>query len=262
MKVFENILYTSVDYPVTKAGSRTLLDLCLPDDCTDSTPVVVWFHGGGITGGDKNGDPGSIVRKLAESGIAAASCNYRLYPDAKYPDFLVDAAEAVAWCRANMPKYSGIDGWHGKVFAGGESAGAYITQMLCFDKTWLGRFGIDPDTEIAGWIHGGGQPTAHFNVLAERGIDPKRVRVDERAPLFHIDRSTFAPMVLLTSTKDIPGRMRQNQLVEATLRHFGFTGEIDLRIIEGQHCSYCHPNIDDGIIPVVEIMKEFVGKYR
>jgi len=255
MKKFSDINYTGIDYQVTKADSRTLLDLYVPDDASPETPVVVWFHGGGITGGSKEGDPGLICRRLSECGIASISANYRMYPDAKYPDFIEDAAAAVAWCKTNITQYTGGTG---RIFVGGESAGGYLSMMLCFDRSYLLKHGIDPDTDIAGWIHGGGQPTAHFNVLAERGIDPKRVVVDESAPLYHIDRDTFAPMLLLTSTNDIPGRMRQNQLVEATLRHFGYTGKADLHIIEGGHCSYCHPEKDGSII-VVEMIKDFIG---
>lgn len=49
-------------------------------------------------------------------------------------------------------------------FHGGSSAGGYISQMLCFDKTWLSKHGIKA-TDISGFIHDAGQPTCHFNVL-------------------------------------------------------------------------------------------------
>ena len=99
------------------------------------------------------------------------------------------------------------------------------------------------------------------NLVKERGYDPKRVIVDETAPLYHIDRNTFAPMVILTSTNDIPCRMYQLETLRATLRHWGYNKEIDFRIIEGGHCCYCHKG-SDGLFLVVEIMKEFVRKYR
>ena len=48
--------------------------------------------------------------------------------------------------------------------------------MLCFDKKYLGIHGIKP-TDIAGFVHDAGQPTAHFNVLKSR-------RIDSRQPAF------------------------------------------------------------------------------
>ena len=57
--------------------------------------------------------------------------------------------------------------------------------MLCFDERYLKEVGILP-TEIAGYIHDAGQPTAHFNVLKELGQDSRRLIVDETAPLYFV----------------------------------------------------------------------------
>ena len=46
----ENIRYTESTDPY--AQERCLLDVIYPDGAQD-LPVVVWFHGGGLTGGDK-----------------------------------------------------------------------------------------------------------------------------------------------------------------------------------------------------------------
>lgn len=258
MKVIKDLRYVTEEYTTEKPNGQPLLDLYLPDDPVPGTPVVVWFHGGGFVNDSKEGDPGAIAAELANAGIVCANANYRLYPEAKYPEFIEDGASAIAWCRDNLKHYIPSPG---KIFAGGESAGAYLTMMLCFNRSFLLKHGIDPDTDIAGWIHGGGQPTTHFNVLKERGMDSRRVIVDDAAPLYYIDRNTFAPMVLLATDNDIPGRMYQNYLVEATLRHWGFEKEIDLRILKGAHCAFCHKG-SDGLFAVAEIMKEFVAKYR
>ena len=52
----------------------------------------------------------------------------RHYTDAvhaKYPDFLTDSAEAVAWAYRNMGQYGAVTGF----FVGGSSAGGYISQI-------------------------------------------------------------------------------------------------------------------------------------
>ena len=55
-------------------AERCKLDVYYPENRTDFT-TVVWFHGGGITGGNK-----SIPEKLKEKGIAVVVVNYRLSP--------------------------------------------------------------------------------------------------------------------------------------------------------------------------------------
>ena len=54
--------------------------------------------------------------------------------------------------------------------------------MLMLDAHWLARLDMSP-ADAAGFIFNAGQPTTHYNVLRERGMDPKRVVVDEAAPL-------------------------------------------------------------------------------
>ena len=72
------------------------LDLYLPDG--EDFPTFVYFHGGGLTKGDK-AKAAQVGAFLAERGIAYATANYRMYPDAHYPDFILDAASAVAWVK-------------------------------------------------------------------------------------------------------------------------------------------------------------------
>ncbi len=251
MKCFKDIHY------MDGAHDRDLLDIYVPENPVKPTPVVIWFHGGGLEKGSKDGGI-----RLAEAhdryGIATVSASYRLYPNAKYPEFIEDAAAAVAYTMNHIREY--LDN-PGGFFVSGASAGAYLSMMLCFDRSYLGKYGFDPDTDIAGWIHGSAQPTDHFNVLRERGYDTKRVMVTEAAPLYHIDRSTFSPMMILTSNADIANRMNQNILVRSTMQHFGAVNEIDLRILSGRHCAFLKPR-EDGTVEQVEISKDFIMKYN
>jgi acetyl esterase/lipase len=104
-----------------------------------------------------------------------------MYPDAKYPDFIYDAAEAVAWTNKNMTDLFGCK----NLYVGGSSAGGYLSMMLCFDKKYLASVGLD-NSVIVGYLHDAGQPTAHFNVLKHSGIDRRRIIVDESAPLYYV----------------------------------------------------------------------------
>lgn len=211
------------------------LDLYLPD-CSQF-PVMVFFHGGGLEGGDKR-DDGDVCAILAQNGVAVASVNYRMYPDAGYPDFIVDAASAVQWVYSHIGSYGVAKAF----FIAGSSAGAYLSMMLCFDRKYLAAHGIDPDG-ITGYIFNSAQPTTHFNVLRERGMDPRSVVADEAAPIYHIaENPAAAPMLILVSDHDIPNRLEQTNLFYSTLKLFGIGGnKVDLRLMEGyEHCGYDH----------------------
>ena len=260
MKTYKDIPYAP-EIKTVKPASQRLLDIYIPDDAKADTPLYINFHGGGLENGSKNDYPTPLCETIAKTGIACVSANYRMYiDDAKFPDYLYDAAEAVAWCKAHMCEY--IPGFCGKIFVGGESAGAYMSMMLCFDKSYLAKHGIDSDTDIGGYIHGSAQPTTHFNVLRERGLNNKRVIVDEAAPLYFIERTEYAPMIILTNEDDIPGRKAQNILVSETMKHLGVTSPYETRIMPGSHCAYAFADKKTGVIPLAGVVCEFIEKYR
>ena len=133
------------------------LDLFLPDN--DEFITVIHFHGGGLVEGDK-GDTHQYCEHLARAGFAIATANYSLLPDHKFPEFIYDAAHAVKYVIDNISKYGKSKGF----IISGQSAGAYITLMLCFNKEYLKSVGVDSD-QIIGWLSDSGQPTSHFNIL-------------------------------------------------------------------------------------------------
>ena len=74
--------------------SAHMLDLCLPDG--EPTALLLYFHGGGFVEGSRDLTPMThFAEDMTDAGIAVASVEYRMYPSAKYPDFIEDAAEAM-----------------------------------------------------------------------------------------------------------------------------------------------------------------------
>ena len=232
MRSFSDIQYGKLGHAMQK------LDIHLPDEGNEF-PVFVYFHGGGIVNGDK-ATLYSIDTVVAR-GIGYVSVNYRMYPEAKYPEFIEDCAESVAWVFENIGKYCKPKG----IYVGGSSAGGYLSMMLCFDKSWLGKYGISP-LDVAGYIHDAGQPTVHFNVLKYSGIDSRRIIIDERAPLYHIGRDEkYAPMLIIVSDYDRQNRFEQTMLVVSTLEHFGHTENVELKVMKRTHCAYCREDAVD-----------------
>ena len=184
-----------------------------------------------------------MAEHLCAHGVAVASADYRMYPNAAYPDFLVDAAAAAACVKGHIGEYGGS----GRVYLGGTSAGGYISMMLCFDDRYLTAVGLSP-ADIVGYVHDAGQPTVHFNVLRERGVDTRRIVVDEAAPLYYIGLAKeYAPMLFLISDHDMECRHEQTELVLASMRHFGYDqSKVFHRILHGSHCSYCNELDEQG----------------
>ncbi len=247
MKILENITYG-------KKSSAQKLDVYLPD--SEVHHVFVYFHGGGIEAGDKSSAT-RFAPYLTERGVAVISANYRLYPDAKYPEFICDAAKAVAWASDYARRELGCD----KIYVGGSSAGGYLTMMLCFDRRYLEKEGLD-NSAIAGYFHDAGQPTAHFNVLKHEGIDPKRIIVDETAPLYFIGmEAQYPPMRFIVSDNDMKNRYEQTMLVLSTLNHFGYEN-FDHVLKNGKHCAYIGMFEENGDSVFGKMICDFLEKFN
>lgn len=227
------------------------LDLYLPD--TSDFPVFVYFHGGGLEEGDK-ADSRVVFDFLRANGVAVISANYRMYPTAAYPDFLEDAAAVVAWAFHHMGAYGRVQG----IYVGGSSAGGYLSQMLCFDNRWLAAHQIDP-TDLSGFVLDAGQPTCHFNILRERGVDTRRVMIDESAALYHVgEQPRYAPMLILVSDNDMQNRYEQTELLVSTLRHFGHEKQVHLKVMHGTHCAYVNAVDGDGTSVFGRLVLQFI----
>lgn len=213
------------------------LDLYCPDEKTTGK-VLIYFHGGGLEGGDKV-DLMDCARFLTEQGISFVSANYRLYPEAVFPDYVEDAAKAVAWVHQ-----TNLLNEITEIYIGGSSAGAYLSMMLAFNKQYLIRYGLDSNL-IRGYVFDAGQPTTHFRVLAERGLDGRLIRVDEAAPIYYIDSSSVekeqSPKFLIyVADHDMVNRLEQNYMLKRTMIHFGYDeNKIEMHLMKGyEHCQY------------------------
>ena len=133
--------------------------------------------------------------------------------------------------------------------------------MLCFDPMWYAAYGVRP-AQIAGYIHDAGQPTCHFNVLKERGIDSRRVIIDNSAPLYHIGNGTkYPPMLFIVSDNDMKNRYEQTQLVLGTLKHFKYDeSKIFYRLMHGKHCEYNNMLDENGHSVLGTLVAEFIAK--
>lgn len=182
-------------------------------------PVVIYFHGGGLV--DRYWAPASEngTNYISPQNITFIQPGYRLSGNlAKYPDYLDDAAAAVAYVLKNTEKQGGDPK---KVFVAGFSAGGWLAAMIALDPQYLAKFGCSP-TQLAGCIAISGQMTTHFQVLAERRTIDKccktQLAIDEAAPIYHA-RKDAPPLVLIVgdSKYDWPARVEENEYMWAQM---------------------------------------------
>ena len=241
---FLNVLY----YPTNQAGltpyqlERCRLDIHVPRK-TNEAPVLIWFHGGGLTGGSKDLPVG-----LKGRNIIVVSVNYRLSPKVACPAYLEDAAAAVAWTFQNIADYGGSPD---KIVISGHSAGGYLALMLGLDKHWLAAHGIDAN-RFAGIAPLSGQCITHLTIRKERAIDIKQPVIDAFAPLFHV-RADAPPILLLTGDreKEMMGRYEENAYLMRMLRVNGHTNN---SLCEFQ--GYGH----GMMVPGVPLLMEFIQR--
>jgi acetyl esterase/lipase len=105
-------------------GARRTLDVYQRRDRPTGVPVVVHFHGGGFSSGDKGREARPLIGYLVSRGMVCASANYRLRPYVGYKEQLADALAVIEWVRSHAQEYGGDPD---QIFLVGSSAGAYLS---------------------------------------------------------------------------------------------------------------------------------------
>lgn len=103
------------------------MDLYIPRVAvTRPLPVVIYVHGGGMTGGDKSNLNPIFLDALASAGYAVASVNYRLAPKFHFPAQIEDVKCAVRFLRDKARKY-GLS--ESRTYAFGTSVGGQLVAL-------------------------------------------------------------------------------------------------------------------------------------
>ena len=110
---------------IGQGGGRDLhAEIAYPRVPTGPLPAVIYIHGGGWIGGDYHDTP---IEVLARAGFFAASIEYRLSDEAKWPAQIEDCKLGVRWLRAHAATYN-ID--PNRIGAWGASAGGHLVACL------------------------------------------------------------------------------------------------------------------------------------
>jgi len=177
---------------------------------------LIFIYGGGWTVGKR-----SLYRFLGNSyaakGFTVAVPDYRLYPEARFPAFVDDAALAVRWVYDHIGEHGGDAK---RLHLMGHSAGAHTGALLCLDQSHLAAVDLAPDriksfTGIAG--------PYSFNPLeiqSKRPIFEHLEDINVARPIKHA-HGDAPPMLLLHSRPDKTVPLRNSEHLLAAITETG-----------------------------------------
>jgi acetyl esterase/lipase len=190
------------------------LDVYVPDQVPpEPRPLVVFWHGGRWTTGDK-ADYRFVGAALTELGYVAVLPNYRHYPAVKMPGFMNDAASAAWWAAARASQY-GAD--PKRLYLMGHSAGAHMAALVALDPRYFASAG-QPVPHIAGVIGLSGP----YDFLPLREADVQDMfgppqKYPDSQPI-NFARSDAPPMLLVHGLEDQTVRPKNSVNLAAALR--------------------------------------------
>ncbi len=236
-------------------AERCKLDIFKPTESAGKKlPVVVWFHGGGLTGGNKARPAG-----FADQPIIVVAVNYRLLPKAAPREIIQDAAAAVNWTIANIEQHGGD---RTRVAVAGHSAGGYLSMMIGMNAEYLAAHDRK-NTDLAGVYSVSGQATTHYAITElplttegkKRPENFRRdnpIKIDEFAPLSYTDRK-LPPLYFLCGDPAVewPARVEENMLLAAMLKTVKDHNTVEFR-------SYPEKNHGTCVAPAVEEICKWV----
>ncbi|VGO21888.1 alpha/beta hydrolase [Pontiella sulfatireligans] len=128
------------------------------------TPLVVYIHGGGWTGGDKDAISKDYLTPLLDRGISVASINYRLSKTNPLPVPVHDAARALQFVRSKASEWN-LD--KERVALMGNSAGGCTSLWIAFHDDLANEKSEDPVERESTRV------CAVFSRNGQTSIDPK-----------------------------------------------------------------------------------------
>jgi len=246
VKTVKGIAY--VDGPDVNK-ERQVLDLYLPEGVKDF-PVLFFIHGGGWTGGSKNG----FVKHgemFAGKGIGFVAINYRLTPLVKHPGHIEDVASAFAWVHKNIGKHGGRAD---RILVSGHSAGGHLGALLATDESHLARHKLSLK-DIRGVI-----PVSGVFQLSERqakafGDADSRAKA---SPQTHANGKR-PPMLILYAEKEAQFFGDQARELSEALNKAG--NEARVEMIAGRNHGSIMQNIANADDPATKLILGFIGRH-
>lgn len=217
-------------------GTRLRLDVYRPadDDPHDELiqPAVIQVHGGGWLAGSRYEQGIPLLNHLANIGWVGFNIDYRLSPQATWPDHIADVKRAIAWVRENAEEL-GID--PEMICITGGSAGGHLTALAALtakdpefqpgfedaDTTVAAAvpfYGVYDLTNLGGHYYPELREWVFEKVVFKRPLDDAKdlyhraspmFRVHEDAPPFLVIHGEHDTLVPVGDARDFVARLRE-----------------------------------------------------
>ena len=195
---------------------RHRLDVYRPVPAAESKTVVVFLYGGGWKKGERS-HYRFVGEAFAARGYTVVIPDYRIYPKARFPDFVEDAAAAVGWVRRNIAAHGANPN---RIVLVGHSAGAHIAALVTLDRRYLEAAGV-PEGTIVGWAGLAGPYTFNPTTYpSTKAIFETAARVQDTRPVDFV-HAEAPPALLLHGTDDDTVRPENSEGLARSLEAAG-----------------------------------------
>ena len=210
-------------------GVAERLDLYLPASTRRPAPLLVFIHGGYWRALRKE-DSAMMAKVFTDAGVAVATVEYPLLPEATLPETVREVRSAVAWLHRHGAAY-GID--PDRLYASGSSAGGHLVGML-LAPGWQASFGL-PEAAIQGGVGLSGlydiQPLCDTHINDWLRLTPEQAH--RLSPLYHLP-DTPTPLVLAVGGLETEGFHNQTAAMDAAWRAKSYP----VVRVEAPHCNH------------------------
>ena len=197
-------------------GARHGIDVYAPAGA-EGAPVVLFLYGGSWESGDR-GMYRFLGTSLASAGLVCMVPDYRVWPEVRFPAFMEDAAQALAWARGNAAAHGGDPD---RIVLMGHSAGAQMATLLALDDDYLAGQGLRPSAALRAVVGlAGPYDFLPLRSPTLRAIFGREEEWPASQPVNHV-RPGAPPMLLATGDQDSTVLPRNTASLTARLRAAG-----------------------------------------
>lgn len=240
---------TNVPYASDVLNEHQQLDIIYPEETIGPYKVIVVFHGGGWTSGDKQSESVAPIFEVINQGYAIISVNHRLSRNARWPAQLHDAKAAIRFIRENADMYR-LDAE--KIVVWGVSSGGHLAMMLGatndqpqFEDLTMGSADFSSFVDgVISWygvsdlatLSAEGMPLA--NRLMGFNVKNAPEKTIESSP-YHLVTEKYPPLLLVHGTEDqiFPYQQSVDMLHRVNLK----TGDLRAELVTFEEAGHADP---------------------
>jgi acetyl esterase/lipase len=262
--VVHNIVYCTNDIPIK-------MDVYFPQTMAGPAPALLYIHGGGWIGGDKDKSVGlEDIPALTAAGYLVANVDYRRAPKYPFPAMIVDVKCAVRFLRARAAEFNIRPD---RIGAWGSSAGGQIVSLLGLADAsagWdVGEYS-EQSSRIQAVVDMFGPTDLTDPVYQKRFekkgyllfdvMDPSLFLLASASPVTYVSTND-PPFLIIHGDQDTVVAFNQSELLYQRLTLFGVPAE--LFIVRQSNHNFVP--MGDAIIPsraeITQRLVEFFDKF-